>query len=348
MTNPLGGITLDHLRRCRQQRHPDHRRVQQRHGRPQHRHHQHLRRRQPGVSTTVDPGASLAASHHPEHYDPNGNVFCTVSANAFAAGTPPTSARPGRPPGSPARRRPASAVLDDHPTSARPTTSPPPSTTPTATSSRPPTPTSRPSINAFDADGRTYCTSDPTNVAAWLTAHSSGTYPYLCPSHPADIAPRRASTTGLHHHHLRRRRPHAVINRPGRRHHLLHLRPGRAHADDDRPPGQGHHQLLLLRERLRPVRPLGAPPVAASGDDLYSTVPPRPPRPTPAGETTTYTYYPGGQADDHHHAGRVPPPTPTTPTATSTSVDLLGHGHRVLHAGQRRATPTTWTAPGTP
>jgi RHS repeat-associated protein len=50
------------------------------------------------------------------------------------------------------------------------------------------------SLSVADADGRTYCTSDPVNVASWLTANPSGTYPYLCPSTPPTTAP--TSTTG--------------------------------------------------------------------------------------------------------------------------------------------------------
>ena len=53
------------------------------------------------------------------------------------------------------------------------------------------------SITAVDGDGRTYCTSDPTNVAAWLTAHSSGTYPYLCPTTPPTTAPARDPTRAM-------------------------------------------------------------------------------------------------------------------------------------------------------
>ena len=44
----------------------------------------------------------------------------------------------------------------------------------------------------MDGDGRTYCTSHPTNVAAWAERPTPpGTYPYLCPSTPPTTAPSR-------------------------------------------------------------------------------------------------------------------------------------------------------------
>ena len=38
------------------------------------------------LSTTLDPGGSLASTTA-EAYDPDGNVYCSVSADAEAAGT---------------------------------------------------------------------------------------------------------------------------------------------------------------------------------------------------------------------------------------------------------------------
>ena len=52
------------------------------------------------------------------------------------------------------------------------------------------------SISAFDGDGRTYCSAEALNVASWLTAHTSGTYPYLCPATPPTSPPTAGSDPG--------------------------------------------------------------------------------------------------------------------------------------------------------
>ena len=136
--------------------------------------------------TVVGSGSGAATTL--QYYDPNGNVFCSVSANAYAQGSSayqcpnwqtswiaappkPTSLYSTSPTSSQANN--VTTAFYDADGDELQTTNPDLGT----------------SISAYDADGRTYCTSDAVNVAAWLTAHSSSTYPYLCPTSPPTTPP---------------------------------------------------------------------------------------------------------------------------------------------------------------
>ena len=147
------------------------------------------------VSTTVDPGGGSLAATTLQAYDPDGNVYCSVSANAYAAGTSAYQCPPWQPawissPPSP------SSLYSSTPTSAQAdnvTTTFYDANGDELQSTNPDVDTS---ITAVDGDGRTYCSADPTNVSTWLTAHPSGTYPYLCPSTPPLTAPAQGSDPG--------------------------------------------------------------------------------------------------------------------------------------------------------
>jgi RHS repeat-associated protein len=146
------------------------------------------------ASTTVGAGTAQAQTTS-QFYDPNGNAYCSVSANANASGSwtyqcPSwNNAWITRPP------NPSSLY------SSTPTKSQANNVTTTfydanGNQLQTTNPDVQTSISAFDGDGRTYCTSDPTNVGAWLSAHSGGTYPYLCPSSPPSTAPAQGSNPG--------------------------------------------------------------------------------------------------------------------------------------------------------
>ena len=146
------------------------------------------------ISSTVGAGSAAPATTLTS-YDPDGNAYCSVSANAYAAGGSTyqcpqwQSSWVGAPPS---------------PTSLY-------STTPTAAQANNVTttffdanghqiqstnPDVQTTISAVDADANTYCSSDATNVATWLTAHPSGTYPYLCPGAPPTSPPAQGSNPG--------------------------------------------------------------------------------------------------------------------------------------------------------
>ena len=192
VTNPLGGITLtgyDGAGNVTQTTAESNNSAV----RPQRRHLLHLRRRRPAISTTVDPGGSLAATTD-QAYDPDGNVYCTRLGQRRAAGRT-TSARLAARLDQPSRPSPTVAVLDD--------TNPAPGQQrhhhllqrrrQPAASTNPDVETT---VTAYDADGRTYCSSDPTNVSAWLAANP-GHLSLPLPSDPAATAPASGSTPAM-------------------------------------------------------------------------------------------------------------------------------------------------------
>jgi len=117
-------------------------------------------------------------------YDPDGNVYCTVSAKNEASHSCPTwtdswIATPPIPSTVITSNPDVSTSFYDADGDQLQTTDADGHTT----------------VNAYDADGHTYCSSDPTNADAWLAAHTSSTYPYLCPSTAPTSAP-TGTTTG--------------------------------------------------------------------------------------------------------------------------------------------------------
>lgn len=143
--------------------------------------------------TTVDSGGGTHAATTDQVYDPDGNVFCSVSANAEAGGnfqcptwqntwiaTPPNPSSLYSSTPSAAQANDVTTKFDDANGNQIQSTNPDVETT----------------VTALDADGRTYCTADPTNLTSWLSAHSSGTYPYLCPSAPPSSPPAQGSNPG--------------------------------------------------------------------------------------------------------------------------------------------------------
>lgn len=121
-------------------------------------------------------------------YDPNGSAFCTVSAKVVALGTSayqcPTwqSAWVVTPPS-------PTALYSPTPTASQANNVTTSFANAVGTQMQTTNPNIQTTISAADADGRTYCTSDPVNVASWLTAHSTSAYPYLCPTAPPTTAP---------------------------------------------------------------------------------------------------------------------------------------------------------------
>jgi RHS repeat-associated protein len=139
------------------------------------------------TSTTVDPGSS-SPSITEERYDPNGSVFCSVSADAYAAGSSafqcPTwqsgwAAQPPNPTSlyssspDPAQADNVTTTFDNAAGQQVQTTTADKGST----------------VTAYDATGDPYCSSAPADLANWLATHSTATYPYLCPATPPTSAP---------------------------------------------------------------------------------------------------------------------------------------------------------------
>ena len=256
------------------------------------------------TSTNVDPGSGQEATTI-QAYDPNGNLYCSVSANAVAAGTsayqcpewqaawissPPSpsvlySSSPG-----PTQANNVTMTYSNANGQEVQSTDPDVQTT----------------ISAFDGDNREYCSADATNVASWLTANPSGTYPYLCPGSVPSTPP-TGTTTGYT----------TTISDPA----------GRTSSSTD-PTGDttlytydpAGHQLTMVDPRNETTSSCyydenaagqcanAAPAGGGSGDDLYAQTTPATSA-DPSGDTTYTTHYPGDQVD-----------VTTTPAGSQTAV----------------------------
>jgi len=256
------------------------------------------------VLTTVGYGSASPATTE-QYYDPNGNVFCSVSANAYAQGpaafqcptwqtgwitTPPS-------PGALYSTTPSASQANNV-------------TTAFHNADRDEVQTTNPdvetSVSAFDADGRAYCTSDPVNVAAWLRANPSGSYPYVCPSSPPLSPPAQGSNPGYT----------TTIYDPagltlsttdqlGDTTTYGYDSAGLESSVTD-PSGSATDYCYYYQSGSGNCA-ASAPAGGGAGSDQYSQL-------LPDGATTTYTYYPGGAAD-----------TTSSPAGTTTdSYDALG------------------------
>jgi len=245
------------------------------------------------VSTTVDPGSSSLAATTLQGYDPNGNVYCSVSADAFAQGPmayqcpqwqPSWITSPPSPlslySGSPNATQANNVTVTVWNANGNAVQSTDPDTNTT--------------ISAFDGDGRTYCSADATNVTSSLAAHPSGSYPYLCPATPLTSAP-TGTTTG-----------YTTTTFDGA---------GRTLSSTDQVGDTTSYTYDLAGNKLTMVDPrsetttfcyywqdatgqcaAAAPTGGGAAGDLYSQTTPVTTA-DPSGETTTTTYYSGGKID---------------------------------------------------
>jgi len=254
------------------------------------------------VSTTVNPGSSLAATTL-QSYDPNGNVYCSVSANAFAQGpmayqcpqwqsswitSPPSplSLYSGSP--SAIQANNVTMAFSNANGNVVQSTDPDVQTT----------------VSASDGDGRTYCSADATNVASWLSTHPSGSYPYLCPGTPLSSAP-TGTTTG-----------YTTTMFDGA---------GRTLSSTDQVGDTTPYTYDPAGNKLTMVDPRGETTTFcyywqdATGQCAAAICMPRPPRPRPpipaARRPRPPTTLVATSTSPPHRQGR--PPIPTTPTGTS-------------------------------
>jgi len=243
------------------------------------------------ISTTVDPGSSAATTL--QSYDPNGNVYCSVSANAYAAGASAYQCPPWQPSWITSPPSPLS-LYSSSPSAAQANNVTMTFSNANGNQVQSTNPDVDTTVSAFDGDGRTYCSADATNVATWLTNNPSVPYPYLCPSPPSPTAP-TGSTTGY---------TTTIFDAAGRT--LSSTDPaGDTTSYTYDPAG---HQLTMVDPRGEVTTSCyywenastqcaaSAPAGGGSGDDLYSQTTP-PTTADPGGETTFTTYYPGDKPD---------------------------------------------------
>jgi RHS repeat-associated protein len=145
------------------------------------------------TSTTGAPGTSIASTTL-SSYDPNGHVYCTVSAAAYTLGAGGYQCPTWQAGWITAPPNPASLYSTSGQAGAK------------ATSTRffdaagrlrqTSNPDAATAVKAYDADGRVYCSADPTDATSWLNGHPTAAYPYLCPATPPSTPPTGGSNPG--------------------------------------------------------------------------------------------------------------------------------------------------------
>jgi RHS repeat-associated protein len=272
------------------------------------------------VKTTVGSGSAAATTL--QFYDPNGNVYCSVSANEYAKGSAAYQCPAWQANWIETSKLPSPTALY----SSSPSASQANNVTTTFydadgdevqssnadlnTPSGSETAIPETTIYAYDGDGRVFCTSDPTNFGTWLAANPSGTYPYICPTTPPTSPP--TTTTGY---------TTTIYDSAGRT-----LSSTDQLGDTTSYTYAPGGQVLTVTNPSTKVTTNcyyyengsgqcahAAPTGGGSGDDLYQTTTPATSA-DPSGETTSYTYYAGDASD-----------TTTTPAGTTTDAyDALG------------------------
>ena len=261
--------------------------------------------------TTVDAGSSLTSTTQ-KTYDPNGNVYCSVSANASAAGSsayqcPPWQAGWITSPPSPA------SLYSSTPTSAQAnnvTTSFFNDDGQQVQSTNPDVETT---ANAVDGDGRTYCSVDPVNYTNGVSCPAEGA------SHVSGTTTTSYDPAG---------QTLATTDQLGDVTGYTYDAAGHVLTATD-PRGEVTTN-CYYDENASGQCAQSAPASGGSGDDLYTSTTPVTTA-DPSGETTAYTYFPGDQVD-----------TTTTPGATATAAydaagDLLSTTYSGIGGGY--ATP---------
>jgi len=145
------------------------------------------------ASTTIDQGGGSLQEETEDFYDPNGNLYCSVSAVAVSGGS---FQCPTWQPGWILTHAQSNSTSNPNTSGTVPSPIGEYSTSPTATQANDVTltfhdedgnviqttnPDVETTITAYDQDNRPYCSADATNVAAYLVAHSGALYPYGCP-----------------------------------------------------------------------------------------------------------------------------------------------------------------------
>jgi YD repeat-containing protein len=270
------------------------------------------------LSETVAPGtpeASTALSY----YDPDGNEYCSVSADAYATGSYQC------PPWQPdwANSPPAVGSLYS--------STPSPSQAEGVTTSfydadrelvQQSGPDQSTTVSVHDADGGATCAMDAADMTSYLAAHVSAAWPYACPSTPATTAPATGSDPGYE----------TTIYDPAGE--VLSstdaagdttsytFDPDGAVLTTMGPSGQVTTNCYYWQTSSCAA---GAPTGGGDATSLYSTTAP-PAQGEPSGATTTYTYLPGGAlatkttaagtvTDAYDAAGELTSVTHSAPTA---------------------------------
>jgi RHS repeat-associated protein len=261
-------------------------------------------------------------------YDPDSNIYCSVSAKAYAQGTSAYQC-PAWQNGWIATPPKAGSLYSSSPSSSQANNVTTAFYNADGKLVQSTTPDVATSISAFNAAGAVYCTSDPTNVGAYLSAHSGASYPYLCPATPPITAPTTATgyATTIYDH---AGQPLSSTDADGHTTSNTYDPAGQVLTTTD-PRGKVTTNCYYDQNGTGQCAN-GAPAGGGTGSSLFSTTTPATSA-DPSGEVTTYTNAPGGQTL-----------TKTTPAGTATDTydaagDLLSTTYSGVASGY--VTPTT-------
>ena len=252
------------------------------------------------TSTEVGAGSSQQETSY-QQYDPDGNVYCSVSAADSGsylcpAWQPSWISTP-----------PALTTLtgdSNHVTTSFHNAN---SQLIQATD-----PVGGTSISTVDADGRTVCAADPANMAIWLAAVPASTYPYMCASGYGTEADAYRTITSYYAAGYVQANTDPLGNTT-----TYTYSPAGLVLTSVNPQG-GVTTNCYYYEACA----AGAPANGGTADDLYSATTPETAA-DPTGDTTYYTYTPGGQAS-----------AMTTPAGTATaSYDANGDVTSITYSG---------------
>lgn len=282
--------------------------------------------------TTVDPGSSAEITTNA--YDPDGNVYCSVTAKEYASGhsqcptwqaawiaTPesPSSLYSSSPSSSEAENANVSFYNADQDLVQQ-----------TAASSTTSATTTSTTLSAFDANGNTYCSVSADDFATYLTAHPSATYPYNCPS----SAPTTPPSTGSNPGYVTTifdaaNRTTSSTDATGSTTSYTYDPDGNQLTVTD--PGGNVTTNCYYHEDASGQCAYSAPAASGTASSLYSTTSP-PTQQDSGGLVTEFTYFPGGATD-----------TKVTPSTTATDAyDAAGDLTSVIYSGLASG----YTSPG--
>jgi RHS repeat-associated protein len=288
------------------------------------------------ISATVARGTPEASTTL-SYYGPDGSVYCSVSADAYASGSyqcppwqpdwadePPSvgslySATPG-----PAQAEGVTTSFHDADGELIQQSGPDQATT----------------VSVYDADGNATCAMDAADMASYLATSPSSSYPYACPATPATTAPATGSGPGYET---------TVYDAAGQ---VLSSTdaagdttsytydPDGAVLTTTGPSGQVTTDCYYWQTSGCAS---GAPADGGDATDLYSTATP-PAQGEPSGATTTYTYLPGGAVatkttaagtvtDAYDAAGELTSVTHSTPAPGYSAAPDVGYTYDA--AGER-------------
>jgi RHS repeat-associated protein len=244
------------------------------------------------IQTTVAPDTSVAATSM-SAYDPDGNVYCSVSPSAVVAGAASSTDTGGyqcpswnaswitAPPN-------PSTLYSATPTSAQAHDVTTTFFDANGNQVQQTSATDGTTVTTYDADSRSVCSMAPADFTTWATANPAAPYPYACPSSAPQVAPTGATgvTTTLYDP-----AGHAVSSTDP---------VGNTTTTTYGPDGEtlvvsapGNQVTTNCYYWQVATCAASAPPGGGAANALFSTTQPSPGGGV-AGQLTTHTYLPGG------------------------------------------------------